>query len=82
MPMNVVNDKSNCYLLFELPKKMDELIAGKVMIEKRSYHYIILLPSKFFTKNIQCPKLNMRIGLQISFCKSNNIWIRIYPDKI
>ena len=61
MSMNVVNDESNCYLLFELFKKMDELVAGKVMIEKCSYHYIILLFLKFFTENIQCLKLNMWI---------------------
>ena len=61
MSMNVVNDESNCYLLFEFFKKMDELVAGKVMIEKGSYHYIILLFLKFFAENIQCLKLNMRI---------------------
>ena len=41
--MNIVNDESNGYLLFEFSKKMDELVAGKVMIEKCSYHDIILL---------------------------------------
>ena len=82
MSMNIVNDESDCYLLFELFKKMNELVAGKVMIEKCSYHYIKLLAFKFFTENIQCSKLNMRIRQQISFCKSNNIWIRVYPDKI
>ena len=61
MSMNIVNDESNCYLPFELSKKMDKLVAGKVMIEKGSYHYIILLILKFFTENIQRPKLNMRI---------------------
>ena len=82
MSMNVVDDESNCCLLFEFLKKVDELVAGEVMIEKSSYHNIILLFLKFFTENIEGLKLNMRIRQQISFCKGNNIWIRIDPDKV